>query len=78
MAYGCETPALRRFRTRYENTVTDPIHDFRNQAQVDTRANLFYFLRNMQGLTDDRGRLPNAECTILDDQINPQPNRLVL
>ena len=58
--------------------MTYPIHDFRNQAQIDTRANLFYFLRSMSGLTDDRSGQPNAECAIPDDQMNPQPNRFAL
>ena len=60
--------------------MTDPIHDSRNQAQVDTRANLFYFLQSMSGLANDKCRLPSAECPILDDQnqTNPVQSSLAL
>ena len=37
--------------------MSDPNNEFKNQAQVDTRANLFYFLQNLPGTVDDKGHL---------------------
>jgi|GEM_PF-2684609 len=49
--------------------MTGLINEFKNQAQVDTRANLFYFLQHIPGTVDDKGRLPGAESPISDEQV---------
>jgi len=49
--------------------MSDPNNEFKNQAQVDTRANLFYFLQNLPGTLDDKSRLSGAESPISDEQV---------
>jgi hypothetical protein len=49
--------------------MTDPIHDFRIQAQVDTRANLFFFLQSISSPTEEKGRQQGAESPVSDEQL---------
>ena len=47
--------------------MTDPIHEIRIQAQVDTRANLFYFLQSLPA--GDKCHKMGVEYLISDDVI---------
>jgi hypothetical protein len=60
--------------------MTDPLNEPRNQPQVDTRANLFYFLQSISGHADDKGREPWSETPISNEQFetHQQQNRFML
>jgi hypothetical protein len=48
--------------------MTDPVNDAKNQTQIDTRANLFYFLQSLPGPEEDKGHQPGAESSAADEQ----------
>jgi hypothetical protein len=48
--------------------MTHPVNEFTNQAQVETRANLFYFLQSLPVPADDKGHRQGAESPTSDDQ----------
>jgi hypothetical protein len=45
-----------------------PANESATQAQVDTRANLFYFLQSLPVPADDKGHRQGAESLTSDDQ----------
>jgi hypothetical protein len=45
-----------------------PANESATQAQVDTRANLFYFLQSLPVPADDKGHRQGVESPTSDDQ----------
>jgi len=47
--------------------MTNPVNEPDNQAQLDTRANLFYFLQSLAVHKDEKDRQRGANSSVSDE-----------